>query len=229
MPPSLLQLIWLSSPALPIGAFSYSEGMEAAVEAGRVTDEATACAWLTDQLCLAQGQSDIPVVLSTVQAARAGDTQRVIALDAWIRRTRESAEFRLQTEQMGRSLSGWLAQRGPTWQNPGPAGTATAALPVPPSFPVAFGLAGARTTADVTEIGEAYAFAWSENQVQAAVKAVPLGQSAGQRILETLATLAPEVVTRATALTDTTRQAFTPMLAILSAQHETQYSRLFRS
>ncbi len=228
-----------------MGGFSYSEGLEAAVEAGLVTDEATAAAWLGDQLRHAQGESDIAVVHATVAAARAGDAVRVAALDTWVKTTRETAELRLQTDQMGRSLAGWLAQRGSSaWQpqsdgapqdrepdgmtgvTPGAAGTP---WPAAPSYPVAFGLAGARTAAAADAVAQAYAFAWSENQVQAAVKAVPLGQSAGQRILEALAARIPDVVAHAAALTDATRQAFTPMLAIRSAQHEHQSSRLFRS
>ena len=75
----------------------------------------------------------------------------------------------------------------------------------------------------------AYAFGWAENMVQAAIKAVPLGQSAGQRILQILIDAIPDAIAHALALPDSQRQAFTPMLAILSAQHEHQYSRLFRS
>ena len=74
-----------------------------------------------------------------------------------------------------------------------------------------------------------YGFGWAENMVQAAIKSVPLGQSAGQRMLARLAQAMPAAVAQALSLTDDTRQAFTPLLAILSAQHETQYSRLFRS
>ncbi|NWG74224.1 MAG: urease accessory protein UreF, partial [Rubrivivax sp.] len=85
------------------------------------------------------------------------------------------------------------------------------------------------TGAPVRQALLAMAFGWAENQVQAALRAVPLGQSAGQRILATLADAIPAAVDDALAATDDTRQAFAPMLAVLSAHHETQYSRLFRS
>jgi urease accessory protein len=94
---------------------------------------------------------------------------------------------------------------------------------------VAFAVAASTTGADLRAIPLAFAFSWAENMVQAAIKSVPLGQSAGQRILARLAGAIPAAVDRALALDDAARQSFTPMLAILSAQHETQYSRLFRS
>jgi urease accessory protein len=94
---------------------------------------------------------------------------------------------------------------------------------------VAFAIAAASTDASVRQVALAYAFGWSENMMQAAIKSVPLGQSSGQRILARLANEIPAAVDHALSLDDADRQAFTPMLAILSAQHETQYSRLFRS
>ena len=97
------------------------------------------------------------------------------------------------------------------------------------TYPVAFAIAAARTAAAPRQIALSFAFGWAENMMQAAIKAVPLGQSAGQRILARLAHDIPLAVDHALALADEDRQSFTPMLAILSAQHETQYSRLFRS
>jgi urease accessory protein len=94
---------------------------------------------------------------------------------------------------------------------------------------VAFALAATLAGADARHALLAFAFGWAENMVQAAMKAVPLGQAAAQRMLERLADAIPGAVDDALARGDDARQAFTPMLAILSAQHETQYSRLFRS
>jgi urease accessory protein len=123
---------------------------------------------------------------------------------------------------MGRSLTDWLRSVG--WVADGGVPAATH-----PTYPVAFAVAAGTTTASPRQIALTYAFSWSENMVQAAIKAVPLGQSAGQRILARLAHEIPAAVDHALALDDDARQSFTPMLAILSAQHETQYSRLFRS
>jgi len=98
-----------------------------------------------------------------------------------------------------------------------------------PTYPVVFALAAAATNADIRDCLTSYAFAWSENMVQAAVRAVPLGQTDGQRILANLSAQIPAAVDRSMQLMDSERQAFSPMLAILSSQHEAQYSRLFRS
>ena len=144
-------------------------------------------------------------------------------LNAWVLATRETHEFRLQTEQMGRSLIEWLKVQSPEIDATDWLGDQV------PSYPIAFALAATRTQAGARDIALAFSFGWAENMVQAAIKAVPLGQTAGQRILQQLASEIPAAVETALQLTDSERQAFSPMLAVLSAQHETQYSRLFRS
>jgi urease accessory protein len=240
---ALLRLVWLASPALPVGGFSYSEGLEPAVEAGLVHDEASAAEWITHQLHLSVARADLAVVGAAVMAARAQDPERLAQLDAWVRQTRETSELRLQTEQMGKSLSDWARSVG--WGDEGtpamregagvrfahhqPTNGQGQPANAPCTYPVAFAIVAATTTASLRHIALAYAFAWSENMMQAAIKSVPLGQSAGQRILGRLADEIPSAVDHALALGEAERQAFTPMLAILSAQHETQYSRLFRS
>jgi urease accessory protein len=218
---ALLQLIWLASPALPVGGFSYSEGLEAAVDVGLVSDEATAAAWLVDQLHLTLARADLAVTAQAVTAWRMGDGEAIARIDAWLRETRETSELRLQTEQMGRSLVEWLKAVNPE--------CAAMAGRDAWCYPIAFALAASRSTASVRDILLAYAFGWAENMMQAAIKAVPLGQSAGQRILARLAMEIPAATDHAIALSEDARQSFSPMLAILSAQHETQYSRLFRS
>jgi urease accessory protein len=134
---------------------------------------------------------------------------------------------------MGRSLLEWLRQLPES--EPQIQAHLRVAQGWPPTWPVALGLALARTSATVHDGLLACAFGWSENMVQAAIKAVPLGQTAGQRILARLVLDIPAAVTHALSLHEANdasapaRQAFSPMLAILSAQHETQYSRIFRS
>ena len=217
---ALLQLIWLASPALPIGGFSYSEGMESAIDAQLVTDEESAARWLLDQLHLTLARSDLAVAAQAIQAWRDHDLERIAALDAWVLQTRETSEMRQQTEQMGRSLVEWMKSVRPELVE---------SLARHLTYPVAFALAASATGAPVRECLLALAFGWAENMMQAALKSVPLGQSAGQRILGRLALEIPAAVDTALALDDADRQAFSPMLAILSARHETQYSRLFRS
>lgn len=221
---SLLQLIWLASPALPVGGFSYSEGLEVAVERAGVATESIATDWLKDQLHLTLARGDLAVIAQAIPAWRGGELLRIRQLNDWVLHTRETNELRLQAEQMGRSLLEWL--RNHDGAN---AEHIQACAQMQPTYPIAFALAASQTTAGVRDCLLAYAFGWAENMMQAALKSVPLGQSAGQRILARLSRDIPPAVEAAMQLPDSERQAFSPMLAILSSQHETQYSRLFRS
>jgi urease accessory protein len=221
-----LQLMWLASPALPVGGFSYSEGLEAAVDAGLVHDEATAAAWLADQLPLVLARSDGAAMADACRAWAAHDEAAARTLNHWVSQTRETAELRLQAEQMGRSLLEWL-RNGPHAADTRIA--QLAALPPAPTWPVAFALAATLAGATPRDALLAFAWGWAENLAQAAMKAVPLGQAAAQRMLVALAAHVPAAVDTALATPPDARQAFAPGLAILSARHETQYSRLFRS
>lgn len=231
----LVRLMWLASPALPVGGFSYSEGLEAAIDRTGLHAPADVSAWLQDQLQLTLARSDLALVAQAVNAWRAHDLVRVRALNDWVLQTRESSELRLQTEQMGRSMMDWLRNQQvgndhhATMAATDVGITALSRHCESPTYPVAFALAACITGASVADCLSSYAFGWAENMVQAAVKAVPLGQNAGQRILADLAHQIAGAVEVAMTRDDTSRQAFAPMLAILSAQHETQYSRLFRS
>jgi urease accessory protein len=221
---SLLQLMWLASPALPIGGFSYSECFEAAVDTGLVASEPDAARWLLDQLHLSLARADLAVIAQAVPAWQNGDHAAIAALNAWVLQTRESSELRAQAEQMGRSLLEWL--RNHTTARSEQIETLAA---LQPSYPLAFALAASSTGAPLRDCLLSYAFGWAENMVQAAIKSVPLGQSSGQRILSALSAEIPAAIDHALTLGSDERQAFSPMLAILSAQHEIQYSRLFRS
>lgn len=221
---SLISLLWLASPVLPVGSFSYSEGLEAAIDHGLVGDEAQAGDWLLDQLELGLGSCELPLLARAMLAWRNTDTATLQTLNLWWLATRESAELRQQTEQMGRSMADWLRQRElPT------ATLQWLATLQPPGWPLAWAAGAAHCSATPVDALQAFAFGWAENAVQAAVRAVPLGQSAGQRIVSRLVPAIPPVVERAIALPPCDWQAFLPGLACLSARHEHQYSRLFRS
>ena len=229
---ALLQLIWLASPALPVGGFSYSEGLESAIDGGQVSDEASAGRWLRDQLALSLQRAELPLLASAFKAWQRVDSaqiaERITDLNRWSVLTRESREMRQQTEQMGRSMTEWLRQRRPDDARV----PLLAALRPAPTWPVAFALAAATTGAPLREVLLAFGFGWAENMVQASLKSVPLGQSAGQRLLASLADALPAAVDAAIATAaagDGARQNLAPMLAITSARHEAQYSRLFRS
>ena len=225
-PATLLQLMWLASPALPVGGFSYSEALEAAVESQHVTDESQVADWLLAQLQLSLARADLPALTQACAAWKSHDVERIGEINSWLRQTRETAEWRAQAEQMGRSLLDWLRNG----DHAGDPRIATlSGLQPAPLWPTGFALAAVLADANSRETLLAFAWGWAENMVQAAMKAVPLGQAAAQRMLSALAGAIPAAVEHALLLADDRRQAFAPMLAILSAQHETQYSRLFRS
>jgi len=216
---ALLHLLWLASPALPVGAFSYSEGLEAATDAGWVHDEASCATWLLNQLELVQARAELPLVAAAHRAALAADGEALQRLNAWVLSTRESSEMLQQTQQMGRSLMAWM--QGLQLD------TALLQPLQPPTWPVAYAVAGALRGVPLPGLLQAAAFGWAENLVMAAVRGVPLGQSAGQRLLAQLVHAIPAAVDKA--LAAEAPMAFAPLLGITSCRHETQYSRLFRS
>ena len=224
MTTELLQLIWLASPALPVGGFSYSEALEAAIDHEHVHDESSCANWLADQLHLSQARGDMALMAQAIPAWQTMNMARLQELSAWVHATRETHEMRLQTEQMGRSLLDWLRI-----QHKATAQALQLCSELRPTYPMAMSLALSLAHAPLESALQAYAFGWAENMTQAALKAVPLGQISGQKILARLAHEIPQAVQHAMALSDHDRQAFCPMLAVMSARHETQYSRLFRS
>ncbi|HEX6735949.1 MAG TPA: urease accessory protein UreF [Azonexus sp.] len=222
----LARLLQLSSPALPVGAYTYSQGLEWAIEAGVIADEASAGRWIGDLLRHAIGRYEAPLLAALMAAWQAGDDGEIARLNADFLASREAAELRAETAQMGYSLARLVREL----RDPALAGVErTLARLNETAFPTAWaGLAVAwqiETPAALT----AYLWSWAENQVMAALKAVPLGQAAGQRLLAELGGLIPEVAATALHLPENAWSNFTPAFAIACARHETQYSRLFRS
>ena len=223
----LIRLLQLASPALPVGAYTYSQGLEWAVESGAVRDEAGAMRWIGDLLQWNLARFEAPLLACLIDAWAAGDDARVVALNADFLASRESAELRAETVQMGYSLVRLLGDLDafsalPDWR-------ARLVALDEPSFPAAWSAAAAAWAIPVDMAVPAYVWAWLENQVMAALKAVPLGQSAGQRLLSTLAARIPALAAQAADLPEPQWSNFTPGLAIASSRHETQYTRLFRS
>ena len=204
---SLARLLQLASPALPVGAYSYSQGLEAAVEAGVVKDAETAGRWIADVFELSVATMDAPLLFALFdRSSSSGDLNELYLA------SRETAELRAETVQMGYSLCRLLSELG---VQDVPQGEV--------AFPVAFAFAAGAWGIEPRAAVEAYLWSWLENQVMAAVKAVPLGQTAGQKMLLSLASRISSVEMKVEF------KNFAPGLAILSCRHETQYSRLFRS
>ena len=198
------RLLQLASPTLPVGAYSYSGGLEAAIEAGIVHDAASAQRWIGDVLEHSVKKMEAPLLLRMIEQPSPEWNETFLA-------SRETAELRAETVQMGYSLNRLLPELG--------------IAPCPfeePSFPAVFAHAVRAWGIPARQALTAYLWAWLENQVMAAVKAVPLGQTDGQKMLLALGAKLGEV-------SEDEPGNFAPGLAILSSRHETQYSRLFRS
>lgn len=206
----LAKLLQLASPALPVGGYSYSGGLEAAIEAGAVTNAATAQRWIEEVLAQSVARLDAPMLLRMMRDAEPWNA-RFLA-------SRETAELRAETVQMGYSLNRLLPDLG-----------VPALALEEPSFPAAYAHAAKAWGIDPREALVAYLWSWAENQVMAALKAVPLGQTDGQKILLAIGGRLEAVADEAEAMADDDIGSFAPALAVLSSQHETQYSRLFRS
>ena len=222
---ALLHLLQLASPSLPIGAYSYSQGLEAALEGGFVKDAATARSWLVDSLNEIVTRFEAPIYWRLLHAFAARDAD---AVRDWTERfiaARDTAEFRAETIQMGYSLgkliaelqiadAGLLALLQSQTEIPLPTAMACAAvaLNVPPEAAL-----------------HGMLFSWAENQVLVCVKSVPLGQVAGQRLLLSLIPELECAARAAIACADDDLSNWSPGLSLLSMQHEIQYSRLYRS
>lgn len=223
---ALARLLQLASPALPVGAYTYSQGLEWAVESGTITSEATAGQWITDLMQHGIGRYEAPLVAAQMAAWRAGHDREIARLNADFLASRETAELRAETAQMGFSLHRLIRDL----RDPGLTDTErTLAGLGDTAFPTGWsGLATHWRIAPLDAL-TAYLWSWAENQVMAALKVVPLGQAAGQRLLVDLGARIPAVAEAALSLPEAAWSNFTPAFALACTRHETQYSRLFRS
>ena len=219
---SLLRLMQLVSPFLPVGAYSYSQGMEYAVSTGCVRDEVTTQKWICGLMEHALCRLDVPVLMRLHQAWQATDNEGVEYWSAFLHACRESAELQAEDRHVGGALSRLLVSLDIV--------DARAWISHPhTSFATSFALAAVRWNIPARTLALGYAWAWLENQVASALKLISLGQTAGQRILSHAIARVPIWVDKGIARHDDEIGTFIPMAGIFSALHETQYSRLFRS
>ncbi len=222
---ALSRLLQLASPMLPVGAYTYSQGLEWGIESGEVKDLATALTWIGDVLTHYQARFELPVLQQLYGAWQQQDFDAVQSWQAFYLAGRDTAEAYAETQQMGYSLVRLV--------------TALEDLPLSlrqtlaqwpsPSFPLVYAALAQHWQIPLADTLQAYAWGWLENQVSATMKAVPLGQVAGQKILLTLGAQLPMLVAQAMALPEAEISNFNPLLSIAGCRHETQYSRLFRS
>jgi len=217
---ALLHLLQFASPALPIGAYSYSQGLETALDLGLVRDAAGARDWIARQLDEVAARWDAPLLWRMLQALAARDAAALAGWGDCFLASRDTAELRAETVQMGYSLARLLAELG------------VADAPPPGcevSLPLAFAHAVHGLDIPHEEALLALLFSWAENQVLVCVKSLPLGQVAGQRMLLSLRPDIEAAATLARSLADEELSNWAPGLSMLSMQHEVQHGRLYRS
>ncbi len=219
---SLLRLLQLVSPGLPIGMYSYSQGLERAVDDRWVNSADSAREWIGGVLQHNLVRIDVPVFLRLYQAWQHQDPVVVTQWSKTLIAYRETSELRAEDKQTGQALAKLLIKlnvpEAHTWQRHPAATLATL-----------FALAAVRWGIAPRQAAIGYLWGWLENQVLCAVKLVPLGQVAGQQLLQSLAEQIPSLVDAATLTADDQIGGSAFALALASSRHEAQYSRLFRS
>jgi urease accessory protein len=215
---ALIAALHLASPALPVGGFAYSQGLEMAIADRLVRDAPTAQRWIEDLLIHVVARFEAPLWLRAFDAQAGADPARLRAINSELLAARETAELRAESQQMGASLLrlfGVFDLRAPELD--------------PVAYPVAFAAACAALGVDREAGLVAYLWSWSENQVLAVVKTLPLGQQAGQSMLADLHARIVEAARSAATLRDAELGTAAVAFAICSARHEALYSRLYRS
>ncbi len=219
---SLAALLQLASPTLPVGGFTYSRGLEAAVEHGWVEDAATTTAWIGGLLRHSVARLDAPLIDRLHRGFGTGDDAAIRRWTALTLATRETHELAAESRAMGTALARWLVELQLATPN-------DVEAPIKHCYLAAFALAAHRLGLDTRDAVRGYAWSWLEGSVAAAVKLVPLGQTDGQRILLELGRELDELTDAALACEDSDIGALVPGFAMASALHETQHTRLFRS
>lgn len=221
---SLLHLLQLASPALPVGAYSYSEGLEALVELGKVTSPETLAQWLTQELRWGAVRLEAAVMIRAYEEVHGQDFDGVILWNGWLTAARETEELRQQSLQMGRSLLKLLLDLHPELRH--------GYEPLQKegcNFAIAYAIAAAHYQIDLQAALLGYFYSWTANLVSAGVKLIPLGQTAGQRLLLTMQPALKQAAESVSTLKADDLSSCSWGLSLASMAHECQYSRLFRS
>jgi urease accessory protein len=225
---SILNLLQLASPALPVGAYSYSEGVETLVEWGAIADAKSLQHWLTQELQFGAIRLEVAVMVRAYNSALMGNLTKnnltnLNYWNCWLSAARETEELRNSSWQMGRSLVRLLLELQPQLQS------VFAAVDNPVNYAIAFGVAANcwQIPQEAAVLG--YLHSWATNLITAGIKLIPLGQTAGQKILINLQTQIIDTTAKILVLEDEELSSCSWGLSLASMAHETQYTRLFRS
>lgn len=222
-PQDLLRLQQLASPVLPVGAYSYSEGLEMLVESGTIETAAALQHWLAQELAVGSVTVDGAILARAYQAVRGQNYTQLVDWNHWWSAARETAELRRQSWQMGRSLVRLVRSLDDSmavWLE---------ALEGEVNWSIGFGAAAAHWQIALQATLLAYMQGWTGNLIGAGVKLIPLGQTAGQQILLDLSPTIAQAAARSQSLSDAALCSCSWGLALASSQHEMQQVRLFQS
>ena len=214
----LLKLLQITSPSLPVGAFSFSQGLEWAVEAGWLSDKDDLQQWLQEQLDGTMAQQELPLLIRLYNAYQLGDADTIRLWDQTVLAMRETSELRNEERQRGRALTTLITNLGFE------ADAVEAASQLS-----GFARYCVYEHVSLQHTLQGYAYSWLDNQVTAGIKLVPLGQSQGQTILYQMGDDIQRAVDVALSVSDDEIGYASPRLAMASSFHEVQYCRLFRS
>lgn len=218
---NLLRLLQLASPTLPVGAYSYSEGLEALVAQKKIDNSEKLCYWIEQELDYGAIRIETAVMLRGYTCFQHGDVAGLNAWNAWLSAARETEELRQQSWQMGRSLFRLLSELQPELQS--------LQVDSPCHYAIAFGIAAAVWNIDKRSAISGYLSSWASNLINGGVKLIPLGQTTGQQILFSLHPLLTKATETILTLQDEDLESCNFGLTLASMSHETLYSRLFRS
>lgn len=218
---ALLHLMHIVSPALPVGAYAYSQGLEFAIDEQWLKGDAAVVDWIANTMRLSVGLQDAPVMVRCYDAWQQHDLRALHYWNEWILACRETKELLLEDQQLGQAMQRLLFSLDvPSADEP---------FAAAPSYASQFALACCHWRISKTDAVQGFIYSWLENQIAAATKIVPLGQTHAQKMLVQLIADIPQVSHDALIIGDDDMGLSLPGLAMASAQHERQYSRLFRS
>lgn len=220
---TLLYLLQIASSTLPIGAYSYSEGLEWLVETNQVNSSDSLKNWINQELVYGTIRVESAVMLRIIQGFDSKNYQDLKYWNDWLTAARETEELRQQSWQMGRSLAKLLIDLQPEMKDwIEVAGT-------PCNYAIAFGIAVAYWRIDTNSAILGYLYSWVTNLITAGVKLIPLGQTSGQKLLLSLHPNLIKTSQEILILEDDNLHSCSWGLSFSSMNHETQYTRLFRS
>lgn len=218
-----LTILQLASPALPVGAYGYSEGLEMLIENGTITNIENLKDWLKSELIYGSIRLDAAIMMRGFHAVKSGDRSALKRWNLWLSAARDTEELRAASWQMGRSLMQLLGKLEPEIL------PVVNAVGYPANYAIAFAIACAHWDINIQAALLAYLHSWANNLITAGIKLIPLGQTAGQELLLGLQPLLITTVGEILTMADDDLGCCNWGLSLASMQHETQYTRLFRS